>query len=108
MPTYRYEALDSQGNPQRGEIEADSQQAAMAKVTAEGFFPTAVREVRFDDAGREAQTGRDVKRIIGVALVVVLIALAVLGSLSRTDKASQRQAEPAETSDAPPATNNAP
>jgi type IV pilus assembly protein PilC len=44
MPTYAFEAMNSSGQEVKDEIEADSSEAAIAKIRQKGFFPTKVRE----------------------------------------------------------------
>jgi type IV pilus assembly protein PilC len=44
MPTFHYKAWDKDGQEQRGEIEASSQEDARTKIRAKGFFPGEVRE----------------------------------------------------------------
>jgi type IV pilus assembly protein PilC len=42
MPTFKYEALDSQGVPIKNEVEALSQKEAVSKIRNMGYFPTKV------------------------------------------------------------------
>ena len=44
MPTFVYEALNAAGKKEKGRIEADNSEAAMAAIRKNGFFPTTVRE----------------------------------------------------------------
>ena len=44
MPTYAYEAMNSSGQEVKDEVDADSQEEAIAKIRAKNFFPTKVRE----------------------------------------------------------------
>jgi len=44
MPTFVYEALDSQGQEVRGEIEAVSSEEAIVKIRNKSYFPTSVKE----------------------------------------------------------------
>jgi len=44
MPTFQYEALDSQGVAVKDEVEALSQKEAVSKIRNMGYFPTKVRE----------------------------------------------------------------
>ncbi|MCJ7692394.1 MAG: type II secretion system F family protein, partial [Sedimentisphaerales bacterium] len=44
MPTFQYEALDSQGVAVKDEVEALSQKEAISKIRNMGYFPTKVRE----------------------------------------------------------------
>ena len=46
MPTYVYEALNSAGKPQKGSVEAGTNEEAVQRIKGEGFFPTSVREHR--------------------------------------------------------------
>jgi type IV pilus assembly protein PilC len=45
MPRFRYTALDGKGREQQGEVDADSQTAALSKIREKGLFPTDVGEV---------------------------------------------------------------
>ncbi|MFW6066546.1 MAG: type II secretion system F family protein [Planctomycetota bacterium] len=44
MPIYTYEAMNSVGQPVRGEVNAESSEEAIAKVRAQGNFPTKIKE----------------------------------------------------------------
>ncbi len=44
MPTYIYEAMNSVGQPTKGEVDAASSEEAIAKVRAMGSFPTKIKE----------------------------------------------------------------
>src|SRR4051812_12750525 len=44
MPTFVYEAMNSSGQEVKNEIEAASNEEAIAKIRGQGFFPTKVRE----------------------------------------------------------------
>ena len=44
MPVFTYEALDSQGQEVRGEIEAVSSEEAIVKIRNKSYFPTNVKE----------------------------------------------------------------
>lgn len=44
MPKYQYVALDARGRESQGEIEADTQTAALARIREKGLFPTSVTE----------------------------------------------------------------
>lgn len=44
MPTFIYEALDSQGKEVKGEIEAVSSEEAIVKIRNKSYFPTNVKE----------------------------------------------------------------
>ncbi|MFT3685006.1 MAG: type II secretion system F family protein [Phycisphaerales bacterium] len=44
MATFTYEALNAQGKPQKGSIEAGTSEEAIQRIKQQGFFPTSVRE----------------------------------------------------------------
>ncbi len=44
MPKFSYVALDARGRESQGEVEADSQTAALARIREKGLFPTSVTE----------------------------------------------------------------
>jgi type IV pilus assembly protein PilC len=46
MPTFHYQAISDTGAASKGEIEAESVDAASAALAARGFIPTQVREAR--------------------------------------------------------------
>jgi type IV pilus assembly protein PilC len=54
MPTFTYEAMNSVGQPVKGEIEAGSSEDAIAKVRAKGEFPTKIRERTGKRSGGQA------------------------------------------------------
>ncbi|MHC4746649.1 MAG: type II secretion system F family protein [Planctomycetota bacterium] len=58
MPTFQYEALDSQGVAVKDEVEALSQKEAISKIRNMGYFPTKVRE---QAAGRRAAKAKAAK-----------------------------------------------
>ncbi len=58
MPTFKYEALDAQGNEVKAEIDALSNKEAISKIRNKGLFPTKVqargagRKVKAETAAR--------------------------------------------------------
>jgi len=54
MPTFSFEAMNSVGQPVKGTIEAASSEEAIAKVRAQGNFPTKIKEA----AGGRSTAGR--------------------------------------------------
>ena len=54
MPTFTYEAMNSVGQPVKGEIDAASSEEAIAKVRAKGEFPTKIRERAAKRGGAQA------------------------------------------------------
>jgi len=106
MPRYRYEALNSSGKPVKGEIEAIDQETAMREVVAQNLMPTGIREIR-DADHPDSEPSNAIGRWITIAVLIILAALALLGSLSRTDNEKDRQPAPPETSESP-ATNGTP
>ena len=53
MAGYSYEALDAQGQTQKGTLDADSTKSARAQLRAQGLVPLAVQEVGRNAAGRK-------------------------------------------------------
>ena len=62
MPVFTYEALDSQGQEVRGEIEAVSSEEAIVKIRNKSYFPTNVKE-KAAKRGRTAGGGRKKKSL---------------------------------------------
>ena len=44
MATFTYEAMNSVGQPVKGQVEANTSEEAIAKVRAKGEFPTKIKE----------------------------------------------------------------
>jgi len=53
MPTFSYEAMNSVGQPVKGTVDAATSEEAIAKVRAQGNFPTKIKE----SAGKARPTG---------------------------------------------------
>ena len=56
MPTFQFEAVDRTGKPQRGAIEAPSEDDAYAQIKGQGYFPTSVREQKVRSRQRKSGT----------------------------------------------------
>lgn len=54
MPTFRYEALNKQGKTEKGSISAANSEDAMARLRAQNFFPTSIREEKLKKARKSA------------------------------------------------------
>src|SRR6056297_1949239 len=54
MATFQYEAMNSVGQPVKGEVDATSSEEAIAKVRAMGNFPTKIKEKA---GGKRSQGG---------------------------------------------------
>jgi len=46
MSSYKYEALDSEGNPVGGEVEANNQSGAVERVQSMGYTPVKIQKIR--------------------------------------------------------------
>ena len=57
MPTYAFEAMNSSGQEVKDEIEAASNEDAIAKIRGKGFFPTKVREKAAKKKVKKAKEG---------------------------------------------------
>ena len=53
MPTFQYEAMNTVGQPVKGEIDATSSEDAIAKLRSQGNFPTKIKE----KAGKKGAKG---------------------------------------------------
>ena len=62
MPTYVYEALNAAGKPEKGRIEADTSDAAIAAIRQNGFFPTTVREEKIKGGSSKADSKKEAKK----------------------------------------------
>ena len=62
MPTYVYEALNAAGKPEKGRIEADSSDAAIAAIRQNGFFPTTVREDKLKGSSSKGDDKKEAKK----------------------------------------------
>ncbi|HOD80237.1 MAG: Type II secretion system protein F [Planctomycetes bacterium ADurb.Bin126] len=54
MPTFQYEAMNTVGQPVKGEIDAASSEDAIAKLRSQGNFPTKIKE----KAGKKGSKGQ--------------------------------------------------
>ncbi|MHC4715385.1 MAG: type II secretion system F family protein [Planctomycetota bacterium] len=55
MPTFQYEAMNSVGQVVKADVEANSQEEAIAKIRAMGHFPTKIKERAARKGARAAQ-----------------------------------------------------
>lgn len=63
MPTFVYEALNAAGKTEKGRIEADNSEAAMAAIRKNGFFPTTVREDKLKEgSGKKSDSKKEKKK----------------------------------------------
>jgi len=61
MATYQYEALNAQGQPQKGTIEAGTGEEAIQRIKLQGLFPTSVREQKVKRTAGAPGAGGDEK-----------------------------------------------
>ena len=90
MPMFQYKAMDANGNPKEGKIEATSEKDAGAKLKAQNMFPTSVKPVgggkkKKDSkaAGGKKKSAFDIQlgpppNIKGKELVIVTRQIAIL------------------------------
>ena len=62
MPTYVYEALNAAGKPEKGRIDADSSDSAIAAIRQNGFFPTTVREEKIKGGSSKGESKKEEKK----------------------------------------------
>jgi type IV pilus assembly protein PilC len=72
MPTFQYTAMDSDGKQQRGRLDANSRDAAAAKLKDRGLFPTRVEEAAPAKSGGGPRAGRKVGKSSGKGGAIVL------------------------------------
>ncbi len=58
MATFTYEALNAQGKPQKGTVEAASSDEAIQRIKAQGYFPTTVREQKVKKGAGGGEKGK--------------------------------------------------
>ncbi|MCP4836349.1 MAG: type II secretion system F family protein, partial [Phycisphaera sp.] len=63
MPTFQYEAVNAAGKSTKGTIEASSREDAQGQLKGQGFFPTAVEELKLK--GRAAKQAKQAKMETG-------------------------------------------
>ncbi len=54
MPAYHYTAVNTDGAPQKGVIEAESERQVREQLRAQGFFPTGVQLAKSSSTGKQA------------------------------------------------------
>ena len=62
MPTFVYEALNAAGKTEKGRIEADTSEEAMAAIRKNGFFPTTVREDKLKEGSGKKTDKKEKKK----------------------------------------------
>jgi general secretion pathway protein F len=75
MPAYSFEAIDAQGQPRKGVLEADTARAARGMLRAQALIPLAVTTVGSVESGVPAT--RDWRRIYGGGRIFTSTTLAV-------------------------------
>ena len=69
MATFQYEAMNSVGQPVRGEVDANTSEEAISKVRAMGNFPTKIKERLLKRGakvpGAKAEPARAGRRSVG-------------------------------------------
>lgn len=62
MATFQYEALNASGKPQKGSVEAASNDEAIQRIKMQGLFPTSVREQKVKKSAAAAEPGAPAKK----------------------------------------------
>jgi len=72
MATFQFEALDQTGKPQKGQIDAPNSDEAIAKIKAQGYFPTSVREkkVKRGSGGKAAAAGGAKRKVKATEITI--------------------------------------
>jgi type IV pilus assembly protein PilC len=53
MATFAYEALNAQGKPQKGTVDANTSEEAIQRIKSQGYFPTLVKEQKVSKKSQE-------------------------------------------------------
>jgi type IV pilus assembly protein PilC len=61
MPTFTFEAMNSSGQEVKDEVEAATNEEAIAKIRGRGFFPTKVREKAVKKSAKKNKSGNQVE-----------------------------------------------
>ncbi len=72
MATFAYEALNANGKPQKGVIEAGNSEEAIQRIKGQGYFPTSVREQKAKKSDEAAGGGATKKKKKGGDLSISL------------------------------------
>jgi len=64
MSTYRFEAMNAQGQSVRNEIEAGSEEEAIQKIRAQKLFPTSIKEKMGKQGGTTMGAGKSRKKTL--------------------------------------------
>lgn len=70
MATFAYEALNAQGKPQKGTVDATTSEEAIQRIKSQGYFPTLVKEQRVSKKNQdqaEATTTKKKKKGAGIS-----------------------------------------
>ena len=65
MPTYRFEAMNAQGQSVKNEIDALSEEEAIQKIRSQKLFPTSIKE-KIDRSARPVGGGKGRKRTLTI------------------------------------------
>src|SRR3954466_7327593 len=71
MPAYSFEALDAQGRPRGGLLEADTAKAARGQLRAQALIPLQVSPVDAGGPGRGAAVARWGRRVFNATRLTV-------------------------------------
>ncbi len=67
MATFAYEAMNASGKPQKGVVEASNPDEAAARIKAQGFFPTDIREQKVKKSAVAGEVTTKAKKKRGTA-----------------------------------------
>lgn len=68
MPTYTYTALDAKGKETKGTVEADNQNAAIARIREQGAFPTQVTAAAAPRSSSAPRAGKPKKASMNMVI----------------------------------------
>ena len=92
MARFRFTALDSKGREVHGEVEADNQSAAGARIREKQYFPTKIEDLCAGDGRTTMDPGNSRKWVWITALIllaVCIVCCSLLGSLDNENAFSR-------------------
>jgi type IV pilus assembly protein PilC len=72
MPKFNYVAMDGNGKERKGNINAETDNEAVAKLKEQGLFPTSITEAKDDGGGKKGKKGAKSRKKKGSALNIQL------------------------------------
>jgi type IV pilus assembly protein PilC len=72
MPKFNYVAMDGNGKERKGNINAETDNEAVAKLKEQGLFPTSITQAKDDDSGKKGKKGAKNRKKKGGGLNITI------------------------------------